>query len=288
MFRDEKNLKDSNKNSVKDTSSSVPVPYQTAIFMVGSYTKTDKLITALYMVTDIIDKDEPLRNKLRTLGAEIITDIHLLQRNNTGHTLSFMSNKIAEIMSFLEIASAVNIISEMNCNILKKEFSELNQSILDSTNKADISNKEINLAEFFANSTLDEERRRTPALADVRRQVIGHHNSTNLGVQKGSTLLKALRHISVSDKNISAREGFDAGFNILKRQRRESIIAIIKTITGGATIKDIKDKAQAHTEKFNVLIVCSEKTLQRELVSMVKDNVLDKTGEKRWSRYFLK
>ena len=31
-----------------------------------------------------------------------------------------------------------------------------------------------------------------------------------------------------------------------------------------------------------------EKTLQRELASMVKDGVLYKTGEKRWSRYFIK
>ena len=44
-----------------------------------------------------------------------------------------MNNKIAEIMSFLDIASAVNIISEMNYNILRKEFSELNQSISEST-----------------------------------------------------------------------------------------------------------------------------------------------------------
>jgi hypothetical protein len=40
--------------------------------------------------------------------------------------------------------------------------------------------------------------------------------------------------------------------------------------------------------KADALISCSEKTLQRELVSMVKNGVLDKMGEKRWSRYFLK
>src|SRR3989339_478545 len=81
----------------------------------GLYPKTDKLITALYMVTDIIDKDEPLRNKLRTLGTEIISDMNLIQRNCIGHTAhSNICNGISEVMSFLDIASAVNIISEMN------------------------------------------------------------------------------------------------------------------------------------------------------------------------------
>src|SRR3989344_6143475 len=89
-----------------------------------SYMKTNKLITALYMVTDILDKDEPLRNKLRTLGTGIISDIHCAPQN--------ACTKIAEVMSFLDIARAINIISEMNVNILRKEFLLLNQSILES------------------------------------------------------------------------------------------------------------------------------------------------------------
>ena len=50
-------------------------------------------------------------------------------------------------------------------------------------------------------------------------------------------------------------------------------------------IKDIVDKIKAG--EFGVY-PCGEKTLQRELVSMAKDGVLNKTGEKRWSRYFVK
>ena len=32
---------------------------------------------------------------------------------------------------------------------------------------------------------------------------------------------------------------------------------------------------------------CSEKTIQRELLSMVKSGILKKEGEKRWSKYSL-
>src|SRR5665647_23369 len=74
MERDE-NIKDTGKNSQKDTLS-LSNSYGVQAFHSGSYTKASKLVTALYMVTDVMDKDEPIRNKLRNLGAEIISDIH--------------------------------------------------------------------------------------------------------------------------------------------------------------------------------------------------------------------
>jgi len=291
MFRDEKNLKDFEGNSIKDTSST-HAPYQNMGFGLGSYNKTQKLITALYMVTDIIDIDEPIRNKLRTLGAGIISDMHSAKENNTGNILSFISSKIAEIMSFLDIASTVNIISEMNCSILKKEFSALDQSILESTGKAQTVNRQINLAEFFS-ATIDEYSSKQDLVTRGEKISQGHLSTrigNSVGVQKGSTLMKALSGVKFSQRPISTPilPNTSIVFDELKKQRRDNIITIIKTISGGATIKDIKDKTQTNKEKFNVLLKCSEKTLQRELVSMVKDNVLDKTGEKRWSRYFVR
>jgi hypothetical protein len=290
MFGEEKKLK-----NLTDTNSPLPnLPLIKGEELGGglTYRKTDKLITALYMVTDIIDKDEPIRNKLRTLGTGIISDTYLIKQNNTGHTLSFMGNKISEIMSFLDLASAMNIISEMNCNILRKEFSILNQSIIESSNKTGSFNKQINLAEFFTDSSSPDKGRNEEGLRPPLS--FGHlplsrgreisKGRTGVGVQKGSTLLKALKKIQVSDRNVNHGDVFD----LLKKQRQDSIINIVKNISGGATIKDIKDKVQANPKQNDSLVFCSEKTLQRELVSMVKNGVLNKTGEKRWSRYFIK
>jgi len=89
--------------NIKDTSSPSPLPGEGRGEVV-SFTKTNKLITAVYMVTDIIDKEEPLRNKLRTLGLEILSDPPIART-----VLA-----IGQLMSFLDIASAVGIISEMN------------------------------------------------------------------------------------------------------------------------------------------------------------------------------
>jgi len=56
--------------------------------------------------------------------------------------------------------------------------------------------------------------------------------------------------------------------------RRERILSIIKD-KGEATIKDIS----------TVVTDCSEKTIQRELMSLIKESVLHKNGERRWSKY---
>src|SRR3989344_6381913 len=248
--------------SLKDSANDLDIIIKDQSISV-SYAKTTKLITALYMVTDIIDKDEPLKNKLRTLGTEIISDMYSAPSNALA--------KISQIRSFLDIASAVNTISEMNAGILKKEFFELHQSITESYNNLGIltqkKNQKINLFEFFQEET---------SLPDFTP------NRQHIGVQKGSTLMKALSKVSMSDRNIVSDRKSTLEFEVLKRQRREEIIAIIKISLNGATIKDIKTKASG------ALVSCGEKTLQRELVSMDKNGILNKTGDKRWSRYFVK
>lgn len=277
MLSGNKNLKDSlidHNLSVKDISFSI------------SYTKTHKLITALYMVTDIIDKDEPIRNKLRTLGADIVSDMHAVPVGAL--------SKIAETVSFLNIASAMNFISEMNCAILKKEFLELRGSIQEHLNM-----KPAWLEEFLLQSEAPVDNSNSPHPKTLlskdggRFNSIGHrysngHTPTRIGVQNGSTLMKAL-----SDKvssfeaspNMLGLASRAQDFDILKKQRRDNILNIIKKNDGNATIKDIRDKINIGLTGAQV---CSEKTLQRELLSMTREGVLNKTGEKRWTKYFLK
>ena len=267
MLGENKNLKDTQKDSIKDSSTSVSLAPLWRDHS-GYYNKTNKLITALYMVTDTIDKEEPIRLKLRTLGVEILSDIVSLSKG----TFDNLNEKITAILSFLNIASDIRMISEMNCNILRKEFTELKQSIQEFTAKNSLWFEEFvscpseNEGQSFA-PTKD-----SPSLNSVS---LNKGQGTRIGVQKGSTLMKALSN--VESKN---------DFGILKNKRREEIIAVIKekkntSGVDGATITDIKNRAKG------ILVSCGEKTLQRELVSMVKDNVLKKTGEKRWSQYFL-
>ncbi|OGI46130.1 hypothetical protein A2121_01325 [Candidatus Nomurabacteria bacterium GWB1_40_6] len=283
MLGEEKNLKDSITPSPLPGEGGGEVNSQKGGVL---YPKTHKLITALYMVTDIIDKDEPLRNKLRTLGTEIISDMRSLEQSRAGQMASLIVGKVGDIVSFLDIAGTMNIVSGMNSDILRKEFFKLKQSITDSIPKVEILNKKIDIAELF-NSPLEEYPGLGQGEVDIhpvsqashpsKRGMVskGHHSS--LGVQKAGTLMKAI-------KGISGAHNFD----LLKKQRREDILNIIKILGGNATIKDIKDKVHTLPGQVGSLDSHSEKTLQRELVSMVSDGVLKKEGSKRWSKYFIK
>jgi predicted HTH transcriptional regulator len=61
-----------------------------------------------------------------------------------------------------------------------------------------------------------------------------------------------------------------------KGHRREAILAVIRK-KGEVTIKDVSLTMQE----------VSEKTIQRELLSLIEEGILKKEGERRWSRYSL-
>src|SRR3989338_6523279 len=80
---------------------------------------------------------------------------------------------------------------------------------------------------------------------------------------------------------VRTKNNIQFNFEKLREQRRADIITVIKEFKNGATITDIKIKA------IGSLIDCGEKTLQRELSAMAGSGLLKRTGEKRWSRYFV-
>ncbi len=254
MLGEEKNSK--NLKDIRFTSNSLSFGEDREIL---SYTKTNKLIAALFMVTDIMDKDEPLRNKLRTLGSEVISDIHVDPIK--------VALRIDAIMSFLEVSFAIHMISEMNFSILKKEFFKLTESI------SEYKQIKSNWLEEFLEK--DDSLLRT------------NMPSTRLGTQKVSTLTTGLQGVNfkVSDRSRRTQDTTAQGFDVLKKNRRRDIISVLKMSKEGLTITDIKNKSKGHEDTLSAIASCGEKTLQRELVSMVKDGVLKKEGEKRWSRY---
>ncbi len=229
------------------------------------------------MVTDIMDSEEPIRNRLRTLGVEILSDISVMSKSLFGS----LDRKLQEVVSLLNIASTMNLVSEMNCNILKKEFTSLKMSLQEQNIKPSW------LEEFLSEPPLLDQggvgggNLNPLSTSPLLRGRGNHKGHVQLGVQKGSTLLKAI-------KDIPALHPSRDQFNSIKKERRSEIIECIKIKNGGATIKDIKDIAHTLPYRTDGLASCGDKTLQRELMSMTKEGVLYKQGSKRWSRYFIK
>lgn len=92
-----------------------------------------------------------------------------------------------------------------------------------------------------------------------------------------SSFSEEKKNLPTSPAIFSPRESIKDKAKSLKKNSRQDIIISILRRKKEVMIKDISP----------LISGCSDKTIQRELLSMVKTGVLKKLGEKRWSRYSL-
>lgn len=226
--------------------------------------KTEKLVTALYMVTDCMDTDDALKGKLRQLGVELLSDMYELSALSPMDKHVHISSSLAhvdEILSFVEIAYTIGFISEMNTSILKKEFLIL-ISELESHQKKD---------KHFT-FTLDEDMFSLPVLESPEAQ----DNYSQNGLKDKRTNINTMSFTNNKQHSFAPHipKQISHTFSVSdKKERTDKILSLVK----GKDVS-IKDISNAFTD-------CSEKTIQRELNALVAKGQVKKIGEKRWSRY---
>ena len=238
--------------------------------------KTEKLVTALYMVSDCMDTDDALKGRLRLLGVELLSDIYKLSTLSPMDKHSYFGislTHIYELLSLIEIACTIGFISEMNTSILKKEFSVLAENI-----KGNISKDK------HFTFTLDQKMFELPELNGGPESVTEPASQQSIKDKRTSFNTMPARPIGVSFINTKsplstfAPKKTNSGVtNLADRQDRTAKIISIITDKKEVSIKDIS----------LTLTDCSEKTIQRELNSLVSKGQLKKIGAKRWSRYSL-
>jgi len=257
------NQKDTQKTGINELGQSV-VPDVKSLANIVIYEfankKTEKLVTALYMVSDCMDSDDALKGKLRQLGVELLSDMYKLSTLSPMDKHIHISSSLAhvnEILSFVEIAYTIGFISEMNTAILKKEFMILIRE-LENHQKKD---------KHFT-FTLDQQMFSLPeniVRQDLTTKINKGTLSDNMSFINNKSPLQTFQAQKINSPvtNLTDRQDrTDRVLNIIKEKKEVSI----------------KDISISFTN-------CSEKTIQRELNSLVSKGKLKKTGAKRWSRY---
>lgn len=231
--------------------------------------KTEKLVTALYMVSDCMDTDDALKGKIRLLGVELLSDIYKLSTLSSIEKHTYISTSLVhiyELLSFIEIAYTIGFISEMNTVILKKEFSVL---------VADLKSNQSKDKHFTF--TLDQKMFDLPELKSGTENDSEFDYKGQLSIKDKRTTFNTMSFINNKSplQNFQIKKTNSTVTNLADRQdRTDKIISLIKD----KKEVSIKDISLAFTD-------CSEKTIQRELNSLVSKGQLKKTGAKRWSRY---
>ncbi len=97
-----------------------------------------------------------------------------------------------------------------------------------------------------------------------------------LNLNESTSSQPKIRHSSAASSNTPASLQNKTASDSGNQERSDRIIGLLKDIDG----LGIKDIAAVITD-------CSEKTIQRELMSLIENGLVKREGERRWSRYFL-
>lgn len=222
------------------------------------YKKTEKLATAIYMVSNLFSDSEPIKWTLRKKVQETLSFVLNYRDSVWSDHKNFTDNfksRVLELTSLLEISSHAGLLSFMNYSILNQEFGSLINRVLNSN--AD--NKELvrgNLSKSFF------------FVAEPQ---------SGLKNQSTTSLLQEKKETSLSDKVSNFSDVFIKDRSIFKRtNRQESILNLLRK-KKDLTVKDIAAVVKG----------CSEKTIQRELILLISSGTIKKTGERRWTKYSL-
>ncbi|MDQ5962720.1 MAG: hypothetical protein QG653_527 [Patescibacteria group bacterium] len=261
--------------------------------------KSERLVTALYLVTDLMDETEPIKRSLRSNAVSLLSSMNsLAQREVKDKVTEFKKSlrALTEIISLLHVSITTGLVSDMNGNILMDGFRSLQlvlekkqpiltKDMLTVEHESSLSNEGV-LSSAITSSSYDAitplSLARTQQTKDTsHKEKDSFSQQKQMGTNKGQQEEKDKIYSKSAVTPSSATEERDSlpttSFQMKKQNRRDQILSLfVKGVD--VSIKDIASRIKG----------CSEKTIQRELNNLLYSGIIERIGEKRWSRYILK
>ncbi|MBC8465255.1 MAG: winged helix-turn-helix transcriptional regulator [Parcubacteria group bacterium] len=266
--------------------------------------RTERISAGLYMVTNSISDTEPVKAILREKSISLLSDMSPLRDiSTTDRTMRLRraEDTVLGIITLLHVAYAGDLISEMNMRLLKEEYLVLRSALEKGVAVSGLTERA--LAALFEDDHVANDahtygilEKRSNAYEEKARHIKGHIKDTRYAVSDKENMSDRVRYVGgheeeavhgkrigvsknegdISNK-IKMKEKSPVDILAIKDKRRKQIMSVIKK-RGRVGIKDIT----------SAITDTSEKTLQRALATLVKEGVVKKEGEKRWSVYSVK
>lgn len=231
--------------------------------------KTQKIVTALYLVSDLIDEQDPLRKQIRNTAVSLssfVSSIAIESPSQAKKTITEAQNYVDRLLTILKICVSVGFVSDMNFKVISEYLTFVRDDL---TKKYGLINSQSLIASSFHNKAIHEF-----VLPDfITKETLTQNKPiVSKGSQEQSIKDNSLKTYIQKEKIVT---------DIIKSQEQNSqrMDKIIEVIKSKETVS-VGDVAKEFPE-------LSEKTIQRMLVKLVDTGTLSKTGEKRWSRYSL-
>lgn len=244
------------------------------------FQKTSKLVKAIYLLTGLLSDKEPMRERARVLANKMLENVLDMSNRIWGEEI-YQKNLLAalgEITTLFNIAESTKMISKMNHRIITTEFQKLADFLI--TSSANYSSAKIafepNLFDGNYNYVPDQTFQITPS-SQNSSSVKNNSIKDMIHSDKGQNEISEQSTENVLEEVMSNKKITDSKKIVKDKNNRQDIILSMLKSGVKLTIKDFAKNIKG----------CSEKTIQRELLSLVSKGVLKREGERRWSKYFL-
>jgi hypothetical protein len=242
------------------------------------YKKTEAISGAIFLITNLIADTEILKNKLRQESLSclsLMVDIIASTKIDSAE-LQRVSSKINHLHSLIDITFWSGLISQMNSSLLQKEitavYKALNNYIAKTKNEFILDQQFFTFPVEKLNQTedLDQRQNKNKPVAQTTQ-----NSKSHIGQDKG-------RSIKVSNVFDNVPKASVQNYPHMLTEPRPRI----ESNRREAILKLLSEKSNLGVKDFTQVIPdFSEKTIQRELVSLVQEGIIKKEGERRWSTY---
>jgi hypothetical protein len=243
--------------------------------------RIEKLVTALFLVTEHIKDTDYVRKHVRDTVLELLDIGHVpydYDPANLVNRLNYILSHIDSLMSFITVARSIGYVSDTNASLLIRELLSLHTHLAGRSDtlkekiresiKKNIE-QDIDISSILTSDTSSDAQTSSAYSSSFYTRPNDTKNSNRQAPLKDT-------HNTSSRTSANLKDNQTPVTDTLKDSYKGQILDIIKDM-GEVTIKDIASR----------IIKCSEKTLQRYLQDLMNENKIVKVGVKRWSKYRL-
>lgn len=217
--------------------------------------RTQKITSALYRVTDLLSDKEPLKWTLRDKAIGLHDNlVSIKNTKDKDYLLDDSLKKILQIIKSLELVAFGVCVSNLNFEILKREYSLLRDFI--EGKKTDMANDPKILLEI---PVFNNKKKQETSIPHSQKEITGNNNQSSI-IEANKT---SLFYESAKQQEIDPQS------------RKGRVIEMLK----GGQAKSVNEIA------VNFSGEVSEKSIQRDLLDLVRMGKISAMGDKRWRKY---
>lgn len=233
--------------------------------------KTSRIATVTFLLSDVLENSTELQSEIRRTAIGLVTDV-TQSAHSTKKRDTFLTGLLV-LVTLLDSAERSGLLSRMNTETLSNEIVALSELI----EIVDWHRGRRFAEESFFGGVVPRELF-APEPAPERSESFERHTKDMYSQRASVSDLRSdpYKQQTVKDNRQDGRVQYKERVQEIQKDRRATILGLVQK-KDRITVKDVT----------TVIKDCSEKTIQRELLALVKQGVLKKEGERRWSTYSL-